>query len=96
MPAAYEKGDPLRTDHHVDQMGADLAIQFMLMTLFRVMSEMAEDPTGFRSDVHLALVDLAATYKLPPLPEGAEPKIRAAAKRIIDGVILNSGDVASH
>jgi hypothetical protein len=82
MPAGYEKDDPLRTDHHVDQMGADIAIQFMLMTLFRVVSEMAEDPAGFRSDVHTALIDLAETYKLPPLPEGDEPKIRAAAKRI--------------
>ncbi|MDB5610201.1 MAG: hypothetical protein JWP25_7101 [Bradyrhizobium sp.] len=72
-------------------MGADLAIQFMLMTLFSVVSEMSGDPTGFRSDVHKALVDITATYKLPPLPEGAQPKIRAAAKRIIDGVMLNSG-----
>jgi hypothetical protein len=90
--AAYEKDDPLRTDQHVDQMGADIAIQFMLMTLFRVMSEMSEDPSGFRSDVHKALVDLTATYKLPPLPEGAEAKIRAAAKKVIDGVMLNAGD----
>jgi hypothetical protein len=96
MPAGYEKNDPLRTNHHVDQMGADIAIQFMLMTLVRIVSEMSEDPTGFRSDVHSALVDLTATYKLPPLPEGAEPKIRAAAKRVIDGVLLSSGDVASH
>jgi hypothetical protein len=96
MPAGYEKNDPLRTNHHVDQMGADIAIQFMLMTLFRVVSEMADDPAGFRSDVHKALVDLAATYTLPSLPEGAEPKIRAAAKRVIDGVMLSSGDVASH
>jgi hypothetical protein len=90
--AAYEKDDPLRTDQHVDQMGADIAIQFMLMTLFRVMSEMSEDPSGFRADVYKALVDLAATYKLPPLPEGAEAKIRAAAKRVIDGVMLSSAD----
>jgi hypothetical protein len=96
MPAGYEKNDPLRTNHHVDQMGADIAIQFMLMTLVRVVSEMSEDPAGFRSDVHTALIDLTATYKLPRLPEGAEPKIRAAAKRVIDGVMLSSGDVASH
>jgi hypothetical protein len=96
MPAGYEKDDPLRTDHHVDQMGADIALQFMLTTLFRVVSEMGEDPVGFRSDVHTALVDLVATYKLPPLPEGAEPKIRAAAKKIIDGVMLSSGDFTPH
>jgi hypothetical protein len=93
--AEYEKDDPLRTDQHVDQMGADIAIQFMLMTLFRVMSEMSEDPSGFRSDVHKALIDLAATYKLPPLPEGAEAKIRTAAKKVIDGVMLNAGEEAT-
>jgi hypothetical protein len=54
------------------------------------------ETVGFRSDVHTALVDLAATYTLPPLPEGAEPKIRAAAKRVIDGVMLSSGDVTPH
>jgi hypothetical protein len=93
--ALYEKDDPLRTDQHVDQMGADIAIQFMLMTLFRVMSEMSEDPDGFRSDVHKALIDLAATYKLPPLPEGAGAKIRTAAKKVIDGVMLNAGEQAT-
>ena len=41
---------------------------------------MADDPVGFRSDVHTELVDLAAIYKLPPLPEGTEPKIRAAVR----------------
>jgi hypothetical protein len=96
MPAEYEKDNPLRAEHHVDQMGADIAIQFMLMTVFRIVSEMAEDPVGFRSDVHNALVDLASTYRLPPLPDGAEPKIRAAAKRIIDGVMLSSGGAAPH
>jgi hypothetical protein len=35
---------------------------------------MAEDSIGFRSDVHTELVDLAATYKLPLLPEGTEPE----------------------
>jgi hypothetical protein len=77
-------------------MSPVLAIQFMLMTLFRVVSEMSEDPAGFRSDVHKALVDITATYKLPPLPEGAQPKIRAAAKRIIDGVMLNASGVTPH
>jgi hypothetical protein len=79
MPAEYERDNPLRTEHHVDQMGADLAIQFMLMTLFRVMSEMAEDPAGFRSDIHTALIDLATTYcrrfrKAPSRKFGRRPK----------------------
>jgi hypothetical protein len=33
-------------------MGADMAIQFMLMMLFQVVSEMADDPRCLRSEVH--------------------------------------------
>ena len=39
-----------------------MAIQFMLMTLFQIVSGMADDPQGFRSDVHKELTDLVATY----------------------------------
>ncbi|SDO47736.1 hypothetical protein [Afipia sp. GAS231] len=49
MPAEYEKDNPLKTEHHVDQIGADIAIQFMLLTVFRIVSEMAEYSVGFRS-----------------------------------------------
>jgi hypothetical protein len=57
--------------HHgwaAEQMGADMAIQFMLMMLFQLVPEMADDPRGFRADVHKELTDLVATYKLPPMP----------------------------
>lgn len=35
------------TDDQAEQMGADMAIQFMLMTLFQIVSEMADDPRAF-------------------------------------------------
>ena len=56
-------------------MGADMAIRFMLMTLFQIVSGMADDLRGFRSDVHKELTDLVATYKLPPMPEATARKI---------------------
>ena len=62
------------TDDQAEQMGADMAIQFMLMTLFQIVSEMADDSRGFRSDVHKELTDLVATYKLPPMPEATVSK----------------------
>lgn len=71
-------------------MGADMAIQFMLMTLFQMVSEMAEDPRGPRSDVHEELSELVATYRLPPMPEDAARKVRAAATKILDGIMLRS------
>ena len=55
------------TDDQAEEMGADMATQFMLMTLFQLLSEMADDPRGFRTDVHRELTDLVASYKLPPV-----------------------------
>ena len=78
------------TDDQAEQMGADMAIQFMLATLFQCVSEMADDPRGFRSDVHRELTDLMAAYKLPPMPEDSERKVRAAAGKILDGIMMRS------
>lgn len=78
------------TDDQAEQMGADMAIQFMLATLFQLMSDMADDPRGFRTDVHSELTDVMAAYKLPPMPEDAERKVRAAAGKILDGIMMRS------
>jgi hypothetical protein len=78
------------TDDQAEQMGADMAIQFMLMTLFQLLSEMADDPRGFRTDVHRELTDLVASYKLPAMPEDTERKVRAAAGKILDGIMMRS------
>ena len=64
------------TDDQAEQMGADMATQFMLMTVFQLLSEMADDPRGFRTDVHRELTDLVATYKLPPMSQDTERKVR--------------------
>jgi hypothetical protein len=60
------------------------------MTLFQLLSEMADDPRGFRTDVHGELTDLLASYKLPPMPEDIERKVRAAAGKILDGIMMRS------
>jgi hypothetical protein len=78
------------TDDQAEQMGADMAMQFMLATLFQLLSEMADDPRGFRTDVHRELTDLVANYKLPPMPEDTERKVRAAASKILDGIMMRS------
>jgi hypothetical protein len=90
--AAVKHQDKLSfiTDDQAEHMGADMAIQFMLMMLFQLVSEMADDPRGFRADVHRELGDLVATYKLPPMPAEAERNIRAAARKILDGIMLRS------
>jgi len=78
------------TDDQAEQMGADMAIQFMLATLFQLVSEMADDPCGFRTEVHRELTDLMAAYKLPSMPEDTERKVRAAAGKILDGIMMRS------
>ena len=83
------------TDEQAVRMGADMAIQFMLMMLFQVVSEMADDPRGLRSDVHEELSELVATYRLPPMPENAARKVRASATKILDGIMLRSFEQTS-
>ncbi len=78
------------TDDQAEQMGVDMAIQFMLATLFQIVSEMADDPRGFRTHVHGELSDLMATYKLPSMTEDTERKVRAAAGKILDGIMMRS------
>jgi|ERR1700730_851799 hypothetical protein len=78
------------TDDHAEHMGADMAIQFILMMLFQLISEMADDPRGFHLDVHKELTNLVATYKLPPMPEATARKIRASAGKILNGIMMRS------
>src|SRR6185437_12659640 len=83
------------TDEQAVQMGADMAIQFMLMMLFQVVSEMADDPRALRSDVYKELCELVATYKSPPMPENATRKVKASATKILDGIMLRSFEQTS-
>src|SRR5437016_3937992 len=78
------------TGDQAELMGADIAIQFMLMTLFQLLSEMADDSRGFRTHVHRELTDLVASYKLPPMSEDTERTVRAAAGKILDGIMMRS------
>ncbi|MDB5577802.1 MAG: hypothetical protein JWR80_2978 [Bradyrhizobium sp.] len=55
------------------QLGVDMANNFMLMTLFSLVADMAEDPDGFRTDVKKALLDLTDDYNLAGVaPETAK------------------------
>jgi len=78
------------TDDQAERMGADMAIQFMLMMLFQIVSQITEDPAGFRSHVHKELIGLVTAYEWPPMLESTERKIRAAAGEILDGIMLRS------
>jgi hypothetical protein len=86
----------MKTEQHVAPMGADLAIQLMLATLFRIVADLADDPNLFLSEVRNTLNDLAASHPLPQLPADAEKEVRDAAQTVIAGVMTNAGAPQVH
>lgn len=71
------------------QLGIDMANNFMLMTLFSLVADMAENPDGFRTDVKKALHALTDNYGLPGVAPEMAKEARDAAKQIIAGVLQN-------
>jgi hypothetical protein len=77
------------------QLGIDMANNFMLMTLFSIVADMAEDPEGFRSDVKKGLLDFVDDYNLPGIaPETAE-EARDTAKKIISSILASGKPIRS-
>jgi hypothetical protein len=72
------------------QLGTDMANNFMLMLLFSLMADMSENPDGFRADIKRALCDLTDDYKLPGVAPEIAKEARDAAKQVIAGVLQNS------
>jgi hypothetical protein len=72
------------------QLGLDMANNFMLMTLFSLIADMAEDPDGFRTDVKKALFDLTDDYDLPGVAPEIAKEARDAAKLVIGGILQNA------
>jgi hypothetical protein len=72
------------------QLGVDMANNFMLMTLFSIVADMADDPDGFRTDVKKALLDLTDDYNLPGIAPEMAKEARDAAKQVIAGILQNA------
>ncbi|WP_213775071.1 hypothetical protein [Bradyrhizobium sp. dw_78] len=71
------------------QLGIDIAHNLMLMTLFGILADMAQDPDGFRTDVKKALFDLADEYSLSGISPAMATEAREAAKLIIGAILQN-------
>jgi hypothetical protein len=71
------------------QLGIDMANNFMLMTLFSIVADMAENPEGFRADVKKALLDLTDDYNLPGIPPDTAKEARDIAKQIVNGILAS-------
>jgi hypothetical protein len=86
----------MKTEQHVSQMGADLAIQLMLSTMFRFVADLSDDPDKLLVQIHDGLLELAASHPLPELPAGDEETVRDAARIVITGVMANAGSPQTH
>jgi hypothetical protein len=71
------------------QLGIDLANNFILMTLFSIIADMGKDPDGFRTDVKNALFDLTDNYSLPRIASDVARDARDSAKLVIGGILQN-------
>jgi hypothetical protein len=78
------------------QLGIDMANNFMLMTLFSIVADMAENPEGFRTDVKKALLDLTDDYNLPGIPPDTAKEARGTAKQIINGILAGGKPLKRH
>ena len=72
---------------HVNKVGADLAVQLMLVMVFGLLARMAPDADAFREDVREKLSDVADTCSLPPMAPDVEKEVRNGAKQVIAGVL---------
>jgi hypothetical protein len=78
------------------QLGIDMANNFMLMTLFSIVADMSENPEGFRADVKKALLDLTDDYNLPGIAPDTAREARKAAKQIINGILASAKPIKRH
>jgi hypothetical protein len=78
------------------QLGIDMANNFMLMTLFSIVADMSEDPEGIRTFLRKELLDLTDSYKLPGIPDDTAREARDAAKQIIKGVLQSAKPIGRH
>jgi hypothetical protein len=78
------------------QLGIDIANNFMLMTLFAILADTAENPEGFRADVKKALLNLVDDYNLSSIPPETAREVRDAAKQIISGILASGKPIKQH
>lgn len=75
----------MKADHRLNRMGADLAVQLRLMSLFNLVAVRVHNRDEFRDD----------TVSLPLPDPGAKEELPAAAKKIIVGVLTRANQRAS-
>ena len=72
----------------VNQMGADFAVQVMLMMLFACMSQFADRADTLQKQLCERLLDITEQVALPPGSEHLEQEVRRAAREVISNVFV--------
>ncbi|MDQ8727668.1 hypothetical protein [Bradyrhizobium sp. LHD-71] len=73
----------------VNQVGADVAVQLMLMMLFACVSRLAEDSDAVQTEVRDRLLEITEAVSLPSVSDDLEPEeIRRAARMVISNVFV--------
>jgi hypothetical protein len=72
----------------VNQMGADVAVQVMLMMLFACMSQFADRADALQKQLRDQLLDITEKVTLPPGSEHLEQEVRRAAREVISNVFV--------
>jgi len=72
---------------HGRQLGTDMTTSFMLMTLFSIVADMAENPEGLRTEVKKTLLDLTDDFNLSGILDDTAREARDTAMLIINGIL---------
>ena len=72
------------------QLGVDLANNFMHLMLFSLIADMAKNPDAFRTDVRNALSGLIDGQSMPGVAPETAKEARDAAKQIVASILRNT------
>ena len=88
-----ENNEPPLRERTVNQVGADVAVQLMLMMLFACVSRLAEDSEAFQTQIRDKLLEITEAVKLPPGTDDIKPEILSAARTIISNVFVGASAI---
>ena len=75
---------------NANQVGADIAIQLMLMTLFACVASLTDNADAFKRDIREKLNEVVAAVPLPTLLAELEDEVRDAAQRVVTTVLTGA------
>ena len=70
-------------------IASNVSTQLMLKTMFEIITAMADDPDGYRSDIRTKLLEVADTMPLAPMVAAREGKVRAFVKETVGNLLIN-------